>query len=174
MTKRLVLMLAPLALVPLAACGGGNDTDHATPSGASPTLTATPTLVAPSLPSPSPVADDALALQVVRTDGKGGGKTAAELRALPQTDMNLDGGKQTGITLAELGKEVEAPATAIATVTGRSLNGTRVGIWRGTIADNGTTAMVVIDSQGLVSLVGSSIPKEQWLTVVESVSFSST
>ncbi|MEO9254326.1 MAG: hypothetical protein ABI305_02215 [Tepidiformaceae bacterium] len=167
-----------LMTVALAACGGG-DSKKATPTpstSAVATGSAEPSngLGQPSaadqvLPTPTKAAADDVALSVVN-----GKETflpkVSEFSSLPTAEIKADK-SYTGVTLATLGEKVKAAADAYVTVQGVQMDGKRMSILRLPLSNIGSNTALVIDDSGHLSLVSSSIPKEQWLMAVTSVAF---
>lgn len=167
------LLVIPAAL--LAGCGDG-DSGPASP----PTFTADGPLptVAPSratptnAPLPTPAAaKDTDPIISIGSRTKSVTLTGAEFRALPTVEIEAAGEKRRGVSLTALGITVDARAGAIVTIEGRPPDLTRSGLWRGSLVAFGANAVLSIDDRGVITLAGSSIPKEQWLAAITGVGF---
>lgn len=165
---------AAVALLAGAACGDGDAKPAASATvAASPTArpqTGQPTTSQP-LPTPTPVAETALALQVVSGTNRYL-PTLKEVKALPQTELEIDGQKQKGILLKDLVAKVPPGRSGIVTIEGLRADMQHVGSIRFALADVAETTLLVLTDRGHLDLVSSTIPKEQWLKVVTGVVFS--
>lgn len=176
MNKRRLLLPAALLLLPaLAAATACGDDDDAAPA-ASPTsevgqvgqLTPTPSSQAPQpLPSVKPVGDDDPSIVITSRGGKTLNPTAKEYRAF--TTATVDG--KTGPSVGTLAQLAGARAEAVVTILGRSGDGKSVASWRGKLPDYASNTILVMDDKGIVSMVSSTIPREQLLAAVEGISF---
>ena len=169
-----LLLLALLGVA--AACGDGNDkkNENATATASAATANAPtpgqPTTSQP-LAKPTPVPDTGLAMQVVSGTQRFT-PTVAEFKALPQTDLDVKGAKQTGILLQDIAAKVPAGRNGIVTIEGLTADGQRVGAVRFPVADIAATTLFMLDSEGHVNFVSTSIPEEQWLKAVTGVTLS--
>lgn len=164
--------------VAFAACGGGDSKKPASQASASAAATGSPEpstgLEQPAaddhvLPTPTKAAADGVALSVVN------GKESflpkvSEFNSLPTAEIKADKSYK-GVTIATLGEKVKAADGAYVTVQGVQMDGKRMSILRLPLSDIGSNTALVIDAAGHLSLVSSSIPKNQWLTAVTSVAF---
>jgi hypothetical protein len=166
---RLPLLLVCPLLIFAAACGGGDDNGSNETAAGSPTTPAeTPTPVI-TLPTPKPAEPDTVVLTAVRAR-EAFIPTFAEFRALPTAEIDA-GGKKTGVPLTAIAEKVGAGPDSVVTIEGRGENGTQA-YFRGKLSDAAaSTAILSINDQGLITLVGPSIPKEQWLNTVIGISF---
>lgn len=183
---RYLLAAFPVVLIFAAACGGDSDDVSKTiDSGATagPTLTeaqARQTATAKSqeqpsapdqaLPTPTKLAADGIAIQVVGT-GPVFAPTLAEFKLLPTSEIKVDGKSYTGVTVATLAEKSKAATGVPVTIDGVRPDGKRQGVVRFPLADIATTTVLVLAEDGQLSVASTSIPKEQWLIRVTAVSF---
>lgn len=176
MTNKWPLLLLPAVLLIGAACGDGSDkADNpqaaASSSAAAPSAPAGQPTTNQPLPSATPVPDDGTAVQVV--SGKEQyAPTLADVRALPQTELTINGSKRSGVALKDLVAKVPAGAAGIVTIEGTNADRSRLGTVRFKLADIADTTLLVIDGEGHLDIVSSTIPEEQWLKSVSGVSLS--
>lgn len=175
MMMRWSLLLLPALLTVTAACGDGADKkdDDATATAAAAVNANTPGQPTTSQPlaKPTPVPDTGLAFQVISGTQKFT-PTVAEFKALPQTDLDVKGAKQTGILLSDIAAKVPAGRNGVVTIEGLSGDGQRVGAVRFPVADIAATTLFVLDSEGHVNVVSTTIPEEQWLKAVTGITLS--
>jgi hypothetical protein len=153
-----------------AACGG---------DGAEPATTAT--TAATQSPAGTPTPSERLPAPPVRKDDdpilsiahRGEGKllTLGEVKQLPTAEVQAGGKTYRGVTLSALAGVAGAAGDARATIEGRGADERQGGLWRGAIAQYGSTVVFVIDERGALNMVGSNVPEGQWLRVVTGVSF---
>ena len=185
MTVRYLLAALPVVLLFVAACGGGSgDTKTNGPGAAAgPTLTEAqarktetansqlqPSAEDQPLPTPTKLADDGIAIQAAGT-GPVYAPTLAEFKALPTSEIKVDGKSYTGVAIATLAAKSKAAAGVAATIDGVRPDGKRQGAVRFPLAEIGATTVLVLAEDGQLSLASTSIPKEQWLIRVTAVSF---
>ena len=153
-----------MLLLLTAACG---DDD-----GAKATATPDPgaATALPPLETPTPVPDNGPALSVAVNTGASYRPTAAELKALPMSEINADGNKK-GVTIATLAQKVDAKAGYIVTIQGINADGKTVAFVRKPLSDLATSTVVIIDAQNHVSLASTLLPKTEWLQAVQSIAF---
>jgi ABC-type glycerol-3-phosphate transport system substrate-binding protein len=165
---RLTILLALPVMLIAAACGGGDDSGPNDDEAAETTAAETPTPVI-RLPTPKPAEPDTVVLTVVRAK-ESYTPTFAEFRALPATEIDADG-KKSGVALTALAARVGAGPNSVVTIEGRGATGIEA-YFRGKLSDAAaSTAILSIDDQGLITLYGSAVPKEQWLNTVVGISF---
>jgi hypothetical protein len=179
--RRLSYALAPFALaLVLGACGGDDDDSNGDEPAATPTLSAMdaqratitaqdqPTVPDTPIARPTPLPDDVPVVQVV-----GAGKTYLPLRSefesLPMTEITANGKKVKGVSLAEIARKVDAPATSVVTIQGTRADNLRLGAIRFNLAEVAENTVLVLDDEGHVSVVSSFIPPEQWLTTITGI-----
>ena len=175
--------LAPFALaLVLGACGG--DDDDASDGGDEPTATPTlsamdaqratvtaqdqPTVADTPIAKPTPIPDDVPVIQVVGA-GKSYLPLRSEFESLPMTEITVNGKKVKGVSLAEVARQVDAPATAVVTIQGTRSDNLRLGAIRFNLAEVAENTVLVLDDEGHVSVVSSFIPPEQWLTTITGI-----
>ena len=177
MLRFLMAAFAATALL-LAACGGGNDkpsTDPTTAGTAAPTATTSSGLQQPTaadvvLPTPTPAADDSIALTVVA--GKQTyNPTVSEFRALDTAKITAAGQDYTGVAIGTLAAKVSAPAEAVVTIQGTRADGKRASLLRYGLSEIGTTTILTISDSGHLTLESTSIDKTLWIIDVTSVAF---
>jgi hypothetical protein len=162
------LLVAALAL---AACGGGS-------SAAPPTATAEPPTATPDtlqqptpsdpLPTPAPARDEALALAVTFGDRQFL-PTVADFRGLPVTSVGNSGEK--GVTIAALAEKVGAPSGALVTIQGYRSDLKTIAFVRKPLGEIASTTIAVLDDEGHVNLVSTSLPAQEWLRAVIFIAF---
>jgi hypothetical protein len=180
---RIPLFAASAAAVVLllSACGGGSDkpastATSTTPNGDSPATVApgTPANEQPQvpdqpIPTPTRLPDDVAVIQVAF-----GGKVYAPLRSefggLDKSTVTVNGKNYQGVSLATLAAHAGAKADGVATIQGTRADNLRLGAIRFSLSDIGATTVFVTDEGGRLDLASSSIPAEQWLNDVTSVS----
>ena len=169
------LLLMTLAF---AACGGGGDKKPAAQASGSAAASgsaepsnglAQPSVTDQVLPTPTKAAADDVALTVV--NGKESFlPTVSAFGGLPTTEVKADKSYK-GVTIASLGEKVKAADGAYVTIQGVRMDGKRMSVLRLPLSDIGSNTALVLDDSGHLSLVSSSIAKDQWLTSVVSVAF---
>lgn len=185
-TLVLFYSLVLTALLALAACGGGSGDDDGnggddgngngnaeTPNangdnGATPEPTETPTPRPIRTPTPVPSGDPVL---LVVFEANEFFPSEEEMRALPQTSVTVDGTEYSGVSLATVGQQVQAPAGTTVSLEGISSTGNRYATARYALAEVGEDTILVFGEGGVLNLVSSSIERAQWMTAVNSVSF---
>ncbi len=160
-------VIAGFVLLGAAACGGDDAGDAATDAGTTAIETATPTPDS-VLPAPKARAEGDVVL-VVGTRKKSFQPTLAEFRALPTGEVDA-GGKRTGVTIATLAGKVDGTAAGFVTVEGRTTDLKRQTLYRGPLKDAGS-GVLVLDDKGVLTFYSPALPKDQFITVVESISF---
>ena len=183
---RYLLAALPAVLIFAAACGGNSDDVSKTIDSratAGPTLTeaqARQTETAKSqqqpsaedqpLPTPAKLAENGIAIQVAGA-GPLYAPTLAEFKALPTSEIKVDGKSYSGVTIATLAEKSKAATGVPVTIDGVRADGKRQGAVRFPLADIATTTVLVLAEDGQLSVASTSIPKEQWLIRVTAVSF---
>ena len=170
------LLAAIPAVFLLSACGGGSDKGGTTPGASA--QPATPTTVAGQqptaedrpLPTPTPVPEDGIAVQVAGVSGAPYAPKLSELKALPTAEISFEGKSYKGISLATLLAKVNAPETATVTVDGTRPDGKRQGAVRFALKDIGDSTVLVLGNNGELNVASTSIPKDQWLIWVTGIS----
>ena len=164
-TRPLSAVLA-LALFGAVACGGDDAKDaNKSPAAVVESPTPTPDSV---LPAPKARAETDVVL-VVGTRKKTYEPTLAEFKSLPKSEIDA-GGKRTGVSLAALAAKVDGVTAGFVTVEGRTTDLKRQTVYRGALKDAGSSVLV-IDEKGIITFYSPGLPKDQFITVVESVSF---
>jgi hypothetical protein len=169
------LLLMSLAL---AACGGGGDKKPTAQANGTATANgsaepsnglAQPNATDQVLPTPTKAAASDVALTVV--NGKENFQpTVSAFGELPTTEVKADK-TYKGVTIAALGDKVKAADGAYVTIQGVRMDGKRMSVLRLPLSDIGSNTALVLDDSGHLSLVSSSIARDQWLTAVSSVAF---
>lgn len=179
--KPMFLAVAPAILL-FAACGGDSKDDEQQQAGGDAAASGTPDFAANDaaveqprapdkpLPTPTRVAPDDVALTVVAGSEKFEPKLS-ELSSLPQTTIEANGKQYEGVSLAELASRVSAKPEATVTVQGRRGDNLRLGAIRFPVSQIGTDSVLFVDERGHLYLASKSVPVDQWLTVVNGVSF---
>lgn len=176
------LLAAVPAVLLLSACGGDSNKTTATPE-PGPTLTAAqqrqtqtakslaqPTAEDKPLPTPAPVPEDGVAVQVAGASGTPYAPKLSEFRALPTSEIKVDGQSYKGVTLSALLAKVNAANTAVVTLDGTRSDGKRQGAVRFPLADIGESTVLVLGNGGELNVASTSIPKDQWLIWVTGIS----
>jgi hypothetical protein len=168
------LLLLALAF---AACGGDSKKPAAQADGSAaaggPTQVsnglAQPSVADQVLPTPAKAAPDDIAVTVV--NGKNSFlPKVSEFSGLPTVDVKADKSYK-GVSISALAGKVSAADGAVVTIQGIRADGKRIGIVRYPLSDIASNTALVLDDTGHLSLVSSSIAKDQWLTSVVSVAF---
>lgn len=165
-----VLTLFAASVLLFAACGDddGGKTPGATGTGAA-AAAASASPAERALPTPTPVPDTAVAITVVNAD-KTYTPTLAELKKLPTVDIDVKG-KHTGVSLAELARQVGAAPASVVTIQGLTGDRAHAGAVRFALSEVATNTVLALDDQGHLDVYSTKIPEEQWLDVVTGVSF---
>ena len=170
--RPLIVILTPVLLL-FAACGdgGGAATPASSTTPIGPTPTVTPTATSSGLPTPKPAGNTDRALTVAAR-GKAFEPTVADFRALPQTEITTTEGKKSGVLLSVLAAKVETLGTDVVTIEGRPADQRQGGFVRGLLSELASTTVFYINDKGHVGLASSSLPVEQWLSYVVTLTIS--
>jgi hypothetical protein len=169
----------PCVALALAACGGSGDDgpgDDTTPANGTPAGTLTPADAPTPTPespiaTPTRVADDE-PLMIVNFGATEVLPTAADLAGLAQVEVtDMDGNDHTGVTLAELGQLVGAPAAGLVSLQGIRSDGIRFATVRFAIEDHAATTVVYVGESGNVQMGSSSIAPVSWVGAISAISF---
>lgn len=176
------LLAAVPAVLLLSACGGDSNKTAATPE-PGPTLTAAqqrqtqtanslaqPTAEDKPLATPVPVPENGVAVQVAGASGAPYAPKLSEFKALPTSEIKVDGQSYKGVTLSALLAKVNAANTAVVTLDGTRSDGKRQGAVRFPLADIGESTVLVLGNGGELNVASTSIPKDQWLIWVTGIS----
>lgn len=180
--RRIAFAAMPLTFLLLSAACGDDDNGSSgdltksaasaeqTAQAASPTAGANeqPQVPDKTLPTSTPVPDTSPVIQVGST-GKLYAPTRAEFAALPKSRLSAGGKDYEGVSLAFLAEKGTPRSGAIATIQGTRLDNLRLGAIRFPLADIAATTLLVMDTDGHIALVSSTVPPEQWLKDVISV-----
>lgn len=165
MHRLLLASLAGLALA-VAACGGGGD--KSTPTAAASSVSPTATLQ--SIPQPTPPQPGEPIVQV-HAGEHSLAPTRADVEKLATGSIDAGGKTYTGVTLAALAAQVSAPETATATVLGTQPSGERIAGARLSLKDDGASTVFVLESDGYLHLVSSTLDASDWLIDVTEIDF---
>lgn len=166
MRRSLLAGAAALALLAAACGGGGSETNPTSAAGSS----ATPTATLQSIPKPTPPQPGEPIVQVNGSESSYK-PTRADVEKLDTSTITVDGKKYTGVTLATLAAKVSAPDTATATVLGTQPSGARIAGARLSLQDDGAKTVFVLEPDGYLHLVSSSLDDASWLIDVTEVDF---
>ena len=172
------LFILPIAVGVIAmACGGGasdgkTSATPTSPSGAAAVGAGTPTPEPPAIAKPTPPLDPGAGpiFEVSALQEKFA-PTFAEFKELPKTEITVNGKKYSGVSLASLGAKVKSVPSANVTVQGYRPDFKRISFFRYPIADVGSETVLIVDSEGFVSIVSAKIPEAEWLRSVITVAF---
>jgi hypothetical protein len=164
--------LLPAALL-VASCGGDSSSAKtATP--AKSTSPAGPATVAgqptkdQGQPTPTKVPDDGIVLTLA-SSGKQYRPKLSEFKALPQSDIDVNGKKQSGVLLADLVKQVPAGSSGFVQIQGLESDLKKVANVRFKLDDVASTTVLMLDPDGHVNVASSSIPEAQWVKAVNAI-----
>ncbi len=169
------LLTFSLTLGVLAVSCGGDDAEKATPtapSGPGAVGVGTPTPEPPAIVKPTPPADAGpLSVLELNSAQEKLTLTFSEFKALPQTEITVNGKKYSGVSLAALGAKVKSVPSANVTVQGYQPDFRRVSFFRYPVADVGSDTVLIIDGDGFISVASTKIPEGEWLRGVSLVAF---
>ena len=179
---RYILAALPAVLIIAAACGGSDDKNSPADATVGPTPTAAeahqtadqgqlqPSAPDQPLPTPVPLAEDGIAIQVVGV-GAPYAPTLSAFKALPTVEIQAEGQSYKGVTLATLAQKSKAASGVSATIDGVRGDGKRQGAVRFPLADIASNTVLVLAADGQISVASTSIPRDQWLIRVTSIAF---
>jgi len=167
MSRRWLLTLPLAATLLLGACGGGGDDDAENPSEETAAADQTTQARGPGLPTPTPVADEGIAVTVIG-NGTTYQPTVAEFRQLPTVQIEADG-TRTGPTLDVVASQVGWNESTVVTIQGLTEDLNNVAYIRYPLADIAQDTILEVDEQGHLNLYSTVLPKDDWLKVVVAI-----
>lgn len=169
MHRFVLVVIASLAVLSLAACGGGSS-NATSPSAVSSVKVPTATPTDKPLAQPTPPQPGEPILQI--KSGKNAyNPTRADVEKLDSATITIKGKDYKGVTLATLAAKVSAASTAQATILGTNALGTRIAGALLSLKNDGTNSVFIISDDGYLRLAASSLDPSMWLVDVTSIVF---